>query len=258
MAKRRPSSLTANDYLVRDQDGQDIQIASARLLFIEAVARVVPAFLKRLRNLCPEYGRLADLNPEYWMTGSRFETWQSSSDRDNQFTPVLMAWAEEFNVQREDWILEGALQSLSYWHEFPRLRAALDITGFVQWHAFTRIISAENHRFRFSDGGWDPTLMSAAGWRTYVRKRFEAALRAHVNRVRKIVVDRGAIPAVGKFSVEHFEWLAQYQCGNASLDSILHRASNIADKTTISKGIHRAASLAGIAVRPKSRKLKES
>jgi hypothetical protein len=75
-------------------------------------------------------------------------------------------------------------------------------------------------------------------------------------RMRKLVVKRGAIPAVARFSKDHFEWLALYQCGNLSLDSILRRAQHVASTTTISKGIHSAATLAAIAVRPKS-KLKD-
>jgi hypothetical protein len=249
-----PPSLTASDYLVRNHDGQDDQIASARLQFIEAVGSAVPAFLARLRHpVYPDYRRLADINPEYWVMGSRFEDWQIDSDRDNQFTPVLMAWAKEFNVQREDWILEGALQTLSYWRQFPRRRASLDVSGFRQWNGVSLTISAEDRLFRFSDAGWDPTLVSAAGWRMNVKERFEAAVRAHVDQMRKLAVERGAIPAVARFSKDHFEWLAMYQCGNLSLDSILHRAQHVASRTTISKGIHSAATLAAIAVRPKSK-----
>ena len=82
------------------------------------------------------------------------------------------------------------------------------------------MISAENHQFTFSDSGWDPTLLSFASWRNrHVRKLFEATLKEHESRMRKFVVDRGAIPAVAKFSKEHFEWLALFQCCNLTLDS---------------------------------------
>jgi hypothetical protein len=258
MAERSmPTHLTASDYLFRNQVGQDNQIAGARWQFMEAVRRVVPAFLKRLQDqVYPEYARRADLDPEFWVMGWKFETWQARSDRDNQLTPVLMAWAQEFNVQGEDWILEGALQTLSYWHQFPPRRAALDISGFRQ-RIVTEIISAEDHQFRFSEWGWDPTLLSFASWRTNVRTLFEAALEEHEIRMRKLVVDRGAIPAVLRFSKEHFEWLAHYQCGNLTLDSILQRGRRVGDKTTISKGIHSAANLAAIAVRPRRRKRKK-
>jgi hypothetical protein len=259
MTKRGTSHpLTASEYLVRNEDGQDDQMVGARWQFMEALGHVVPAFLELLRDqVYPEYARLTATNPDYWVMGWKLETWQLLSDRDNQLTPVLMAWARKFNVQGEDWILEGALQTLSYWHQFPEQRAALDSWGFRQWIAVSGLVSAEELRFRFSDGGWDPTFSSSTVWRTEVRKRFEDALDAHEQRMRKLVEERGAWPAVFRFSTDHFQWLALYQCGNLSLDSILHRAPHAADKTTISKGIHSAASLAAIAVRPKRRKLKK-
>ena len=98
--------------------------------------------------------------------------------------------------------------------------------------------------------------MSYPGWRENVRKRFKAELDAHESQMRTLVVDRGGIPAVARFSKEHFEWLTLHQCGNLSLEEILHRAKNVGDKTTISKGIHSAATLAAIAVRPRRRKFK--
>jgi len=34
------------------------------------------------------------------------------SPAESQLTPTLMAWARRFNVEGEEWILEGALQTL--------------------------------------------------------------------------------------------------------------------------------------------------
>jgi hypothetical protein len=259
MTKRhRPDVLTAGDYLVRNPDGQDDQMAAARWQFIEAVAREVPAFLERLRDqVYPAYARLANVNSAYWVMGWKFETWQLVSDGDNRLTPILVAWARGFNVEGEQWILEGALQTLAHWHRFPRLPAASDIRGFRPWVAVPGLISSRVHRFEFSHEGWDPSFMRFAGWRTNVRKRFEEAIGAHERQMRELARDLGAFRAAFKFSAEHFAWLALYQCGHLSLDAILRRAPNVVDKTTISKGIHSAASLAAITVRPKGRKLKK-
>lgn len=260
MAKQIPRPLTVGEYVVRNQEGQDDQIVGARWQFIKALRDVLPAFLNQLRDqVYPEYARLADGKSDYWETGWKFETWQELSDRDIQLTPVLMAWAREFNVQGENWILEGALQTLSNWHQSlkgPGL-AELDIWGFRQSIAVPGLISDEDHRFSFEDEGWDPTFSSSAAWRRGVKKRFVEALDAHERDTRKLAEDLGAIPAVSRFSADHFQWLALYQCGNSSLDSILRGARHAADKTTISKGIHGAARLAAIAVRPKHRKLKK-
>jgi hypothetical protein len=141
---------------------------------VEAVRRVVSAFLKKLRDrIYPEFARQTRTNPEYWVMGSKLETWQLRSDPDKRFTPLLMAWAQEFNVQGADWILEGTLQTLSYWHQCPARQAALDISGFRPWNAIQGIVSAEDCRFAFSDSGWDPTSSSFASWRANVREKFK-------------------------------------------------------------------------------------
>ena len=44
-------------------------------------------------------------------------TWQLHSDCNNQLTPLLLAWAETLNLEKEAWILEGALQTLWIWHK---------------------------------------------------------------------------------------------------------------------------------------------
>jgi hypothetical protein len=256
MARRR--TLTFGDYVVRNPDGQDDQLVSARWQFIEAVRQVVPAFLEELRDeVYPEYARRANANSDYWEMGWKLETWQLLSDQSNEFTPILMAWARKFNVQREERILEGALQTLSYWHKFPEQRAALDCWGFRPWIAVDGLLSADEQRFDFSDDGWDPTAVSSAAWREVVYQRFDDAVKAYEGRQRKLVEDRGGLRVTFKFSPDHFQWLALYQCHNDSLDAILQRTAHAADRTTISKGIRNAARLAGIAVRPERSKWKK-
>ena len=55
-------------------------------------------------------------------------------------------------------------------------------------------------------------------------------------------------------SEEHFNWLALYQCANASLESIVALAK-YGDKATVSKGMHNAAKLACIRIRPKGKEV---
>ncbi len=118
------------------------------------------------------------------------------------------------------------------------------------------LIGDGEHRFSFEDGGWDPQL---SRWRAYVanvRKRFETHLRAHEKLIRALVQDRGGQRVIPRYSVEHLEWLALYHCGGWSLDRILKCSPHAGDKTTISKGLHRAAQLAHLKVRMKRGKLK--
>jgi hypothetical protein len=163
--------------------------------------------------------------------------------------------ARRFNVEGETWILEGALQTLSTWNKFPHCRENLEILGFRKPVCVPGLISDHEHAFHFEDEGWDPTLISFAGWRVNVRKRFDAAMKQHGQQMQALVKARGGLPAVFRSSEEHFDWLALYQCAHASLESIAERAE-YGDKTTISKGMNQAAKLARIRIRAKSSKLK--
>jgi hypothetical protein len=123
--------LTGSEFVVRGATGQNRQIASARWQFIQAVGRVVPVFLKRLREtVYPAYAQLADGRLDYWQPGWKIATWRLHSDADNQLTPLLLEWARAFNVEREDWILEGSLQTLSDWHRWPLSRDVLECGAF--------------------------------------------------------------------------------------------------------------------------------
>jgi hypothetical protein len=166
-----------------------------------------------------------------------------------------MSWAQRFNVERETWILEGALKTLSIWGKFARCREDLEIVGFRQIVCVSGLVRDHERVFHFEDDGWDPTLMSLPGWQADVRERLEAAMKLHGQQMQALVKERGAVAAVNRSSEEHFDWLALYQFANVPLESIAQRAG-YGDKTTISKGMHQAAKLARVHVRAKSSKLK--
>jgi hypothetical protein len=250
----RPLRLTASEFLASDRNGLNQQVASARWQFLLALRRQVPEFYERLRcDVYPSFTRLA--KPGYWRVGRSFWMWQSHGDSDRQLTPILMEWARRFHVEGEEWILEGALQTLSNWNEFPHCRENLDIQGFRKPVCVPGLVSYDEHAFHFEDQGWDPTLISFPGWRVHVRKRFTEAVQQHRQQMQALIKERGGLPAVVRCSADHFDWLALYQCANASLESIVELA-RYGDKTTISKGMHQAAELACIRIRAKHRKLK--
>jgi hypothetical protein len=250
----RAVHLTASEFLASGRNGLNQQVANARWQFMLAVRRQVPELFERLRDeVYPAFARLA--KPGYWHTGFSFSMWQSRSDPDRQLTPLLMDWARRFHVEGETWILEGALQTLSSWNKFPHCREKLEIVGFRKPICVPGLVWDHERGFHFEDEGWDPTLISFAGWRVNVRERFEAAMKQHGQQMRALIKERGGVPAVVRSSKDHFDWLALYQCANASLESIAERAS-YGDRTTISKGMHQAATLARMRIRAKRRKLK--
>jgi hypothetical protein len=163
----RSMHLTASEFLATGRNGLDQQVASARWQFLLAVQRKVPEFFGQLRDeVYPAFARRA--KPGYWRTGFSFSMWQSRSDPDRKLTPILMKWARRFHVDKETWILEGALQTLSTWNQFPRCRESLEILGFRKPVCVPGLIGDQEHAFYFEDEGWDPTLISFGGWRVNV------------------------------------------------------------------------------------------
>lgn len=233
------------------------EAAGARTHFIEIVQTVSPAFLRQLRDrVYPQYAALASDSTGYWRPGWRFDTWQTLSDRENRFTPTLRAWAIGFHLD-ETWVLEGALQTLSLWHRSPSLRESLPLYGFRFPRGGRQLIGDGEVAFEFADSfGWLPQYETWLAYRQKARKRFEQALADYENRVRALAEARGAVPASRLFRPESFEWLARSQCCGWTLERILGTAPMVEDKTTISKGMHKAARLIGVRVRPKASKLK--
>jgi hypothetical protein len=252
-------ALIEGEYIISDRHDNNSQVASARWQFIQAVQCKVPAFGERLRkDVYPTFARLAGKRADYWQTGWMFSTWQLHSDRNNELTALLLAWAVAFNLEKEAWILEGALQTLWVWHKFADARSSLDLQGFRPNVCGKILIGDDEHRFIFEDWGWDPQLSSWRGYVASARKRFETDLRAHEKRIRALVQLRGGQRVIPRYSIEHLEWLALYHCGGWSLDRILKCSPHAGDKTTISKGLHKAAQLAHLNVRMKRGKLKSA
>jgi len=251
-------TLTGGEYFISDQrSNSNNQVASARWVFIRALQRKLPTFGERLRKeVYPKFARLTHGKPDYWQTGWTFSNWQHHSDRQNQLTPCLMAWAGAFHLAGEAWILEGALETLQRWQKFPDWRASLHLGGFRQYVCGRILIGDDEHHFEFEDWGWDPQLSRWQGYRASLRERFEIELRAYEKRIRALAKARGAQRVNRRYSVEHLEWLALYHCGGWSLDEILECSPCVGDKTTISKGLHQAARLIGLTVRAKRGKLK--
>ena len=242
-----------------NDEGHNDQIAAARWHFIKAVRRFVPGFFAALRaEICPAYEQLAATEP-FWMIDRKFETLQKVAVERHEADPLvgaLMAWAREFNIDGEPWVLDGALQTLAEWRRSQKLKDALDPWAFLQQVCVSAALEAEGHRFEFKDWGWDPTFVSWLVWRKHVRERFEGALDTYERSMRKLVEDRGAVRTGMRFSKDHFEWLARDRCGKESLKSILSDAPMAGDETTIYHGVRRAAQLAGMKDRPRHRKLK--
>jgi hypothetical protein len=221
--------LVASEYVAPAVNGRcDRYTAAARWEFIKALSRTVPRFFDQLRD--------------------QVYTKFTQADRGE---PALASWGREFHVDAAAWIMEGARATLSKWHRLQSAKTQLDYLGgfrtLVVEDGMTGASYGERE-FKFSDPGWDPLLIKFDGWHRSVLDRIEIELKAYEQRVRGIAEER-RLKKVPICSNDHFEWLALFQCGNFSLDSIRALYPLVGGTDTISKGMHSAADLIGLTVR---------
>jgi hypothetical protein len=244
MKQDRPNrNLSWGEYILLGQT-QNSEIAGSRWKFLQVVRGVVPRFFEQLRDrVYPTYARLAENRQGYWETGWTLETWQLQSDRDQQLTPCLIAWAKAFHVE-ETWILEGALQTLWLWSRDPELRASLDIGGFRPYCCVDTLISEEEMLFTFESDGWDPQFQRWDIFRKSIKEEFQRQLDAYEQRLRSLLESQGAVRARQRYSPNHFAWFALYQLGGLSTVRILQQRPDLkGDASTILKGVKTAACL---------------
>jgi len=232
------------EYILPDLN-QNTEVVGARWEFIEVVRDVFPRFFEQLREqVYPNYASLVKSRSGYWETGWTFDTWQLNSDPERRLTPCLLAWAAKFNAAEETWILEGALQTLWFWHGHSEWRESLDTYGFHASCAVNTLSGGAESLFQFRHPGWDPQFQRWPSFRASIRRRFQSELKIYEQRLRSLVESQGAVRARSRFTSENFAWFALYQLGGMSTGRILKQYRDLeGDESTILKGVKTAANL---------------
>jgi hypothetical protein len=175
-----------------------------------------------------------------------------NSASDKELEVLLSRWAARFHLEREKWIHDGALETLSRWQRFPGMRKDLDLSAFRKFSASSLVVTEGVYPFHFEDAGWNPFVTSYPDWLAGAMKRFKEKAASHEKMVRQLARKQGLHKAARWYSYEHLEWLVLWQCGNLSLDVIRKRYPMVGDRTTIWRGIQSAAALVRLALRTKS------
>jgi hypothetical protein len=238
-----PRYLVSGEFVVAKPNGDDRERAAARRVFIAAMHQLVPEFFETLHeDVYSVFARRVAAK-----TRIPLQPWKIIPD---ELGFRLLNWTARFNVDREnwildggeDWILDGALATLWHWHRSPQSRKTLD------WSAFRRFVAEPGLKvppFSFASEGWDRTFIRGDAFAAGTTKAFQAELTKYIQEERKRAREQGLRPA-RRYTPEHFEWLVLFQCGKLSLDAILRRYNELskakAGSATISKGMRRAAS----------------
>jgi hypothetical protein len=191
----------------------------------------------------------------------------------------VSGWARRWHLDVE-WIRAGARETVIRWHRYPDMRKDLGVEAFLPSVAdaigmagfpggwSTEIVSdagevvtakVPNLYLEFKYPIWDPRFENAPEWLVAFEKHCSTEGRAHIRAMRQWLQGQGLRKAT-LYSLKHLEWLVLWQCAGSSLGKIreqypedqkIHRD---AARTTISKGIRRAAELIELPVRPKETK----
>jgi hypothetical protein len=224
------------------------QTWEARWEFILSGQRLLPSFFTRLRDdVLPEFKRLAEGRSEYFEQDWRYNTWTTASDQNKQFEPLLLAWAQCFHVDGEDWILEGAIRSLNLWCESTDyLRQPVpDIHRFQTLVAEESLLSDEEWLRLDFLLGWDPQTERWSKFRKRIFRDLKAGLRSYEQRQRNLVEVRGGKRIRYRYSQSNIDWFVHYQLEGLSYREIAdHYASNeTVDENAVSHGIHTVVAL---------------
>ncbi|MFN7996330.1 MAG: hypothetical protein U0Q18_22145 [Bryobacteraceae bacterium] len=275
---RKTERLLPSEHVIPGKPA-DNQTCKARWEFIKALRSNVPLFFESLRDeVFPHFARvlevhrrptrggwrtacgdqlpsrypgrgviISDGEPCYYRRGWDLPTWEVHADPNCELRPVLIKWAESFNIRHDQWILEGALQVLSDWHRQPDCRHELDVWGlrpFFDPAPLALPKKLPESRFEFQFRAWDPQYESRAKWHASLNTQFKAAVNSHLVSKTLLMQRVNAKPANSRYSPEHFVWLALYKCGGAKLDSL----PGAQDYSVKYRGILAAAKLANVTV----------
>jgi hypothetical protein len=169
-----------------------------------------------------------------------------------RFRRDLWGWAERWKLA-EDWCLRAALDSVAEWAvRAPRARRrrswSLSIHSLA---AETTSSSSDIDRgFMFSHHGWDVLWVNREGYEEGVRRKFEAALKAHCDAVEQNALSQGYEPVQG-WSAKYkpnlpLEWLVRYRIQGWKIHAInKHYYPRSDNRNTIRNGINEVAALIG-------------
>jgi len=203
-----------------------------RSLFLQSIARVHRDVLASLaRDVLPKYKRA--------VKRSTILDASSPDKLPRSLQVALRRWARQFNLL-DEWCLAVARETLSFWYRYPAQAhlARWALPGNVSG------LSDDERLFELSDPGW-----RSGNW-----QQFETRMRKLMKESLLKYRERLLGPDVEKRILQHFDWLALYQCAGWTHRQIADEMEERSvGEDTVSKGIRKAAELVSITLRPGSR-----
>lgn len=177
---------------------QSPSVEHARILFLNAVAKVEPAVIETLLTgpyrALPAASRRATLVQDWRHVEEVVELRPLRSS--------LKEWASRWHLE-DNWCLELALQTICMWDLNPSSRGA--------FHSATGGKQLDTARLAPDLGSWNPTRESRAEFQANAKVQFELILDQYCDAVETQAIRAGLKRTREKRSFAHFYWLARFQ-----------------------------------------------
>jgi len=220
-----------------EPEGAELSTRKARIIFLEALNRLVPETLEILKKeVFPYYCPL----PSKWSGHLRW--WHlkqagcviGGKQRYPELVDIkkaLIYWSDHFHLNTE-WILNDALNTLFYWTILPNANLEWLPKGSTYW---------DSRLEPFSVGAWKPIEESERQFRDRVKAELDKYIIAA-----KEMDDLISVP--DKNQMDHFEWLVYYQVQNWSHSKIAN--TYYVTRKNVSQRLDEISKLCEIPLRP--------
>lgn len=149
----------------------------------------------------------------------------------------LHDWAKHYGLPITEWMIEIAFESIRHWTRAePRQR-------FVTRRVIYSLLG-EFPEFAFKFESWNPLEIDEGGYKARAKARLQIAINEYLERCNKMIPAGSLIPALNQKQMEHYQWLALYQCTPMSYADIA--ASENKEASTVRDGVREAAERLGM------------
>lgn len=158
----------------------------------------------------------------------------------------LDSWANKHNLN-ENWVIKTARETLKMWNDFPELTE-----GSLEWiypsSFYWLPVDKKTRQISYNHSGWNPAGETRASFKERTMSDFEKYLEKYMDYLEGLTQEKGYIKSKEKHTLEHFEWLVEYQVNNKSFSSI-----GYGSRKNIEARVKEAAELCGIKLRPRGK-----